>query len=1746
MADEFIPSTTPASPTPEVPTEAAETPYTIENKPLSPEVAQTRATQAQYGFEGKLNVNYPAVYQALSEGQEQSIRSMAVMQLQAKGYAQRNALVDEMTRRKGGPLSGDEYDEITQAVNDPRSVIEDHYSNRYMNELKWPKQFPDATSWMNTLYPKVDDTINGEINLGTQYKAASEFWKSVAQDSDDAVSRQSWLGYGWDQIKNLTTAYPWYQMHYPGTSWFQLPGSAQEEAMMHLLSLPYDEMKNQGMAFYNELKDKSPTLAREFANNMVGMSMSSKFLQNVLPIAVPGVEVSAAANVAKSLGRGFATRSAIRTAVRQAIETELPSTLSPEATSALVSGNLGRGIISRATDVLISRTRGSDPVADAIFSLPAVFRVAKERLIRNTGTGDRAIAGTNALLDEYDNLIQRYPELIAGLTRAEAIPTMAQPNQEILAAAQQIVRSQYRHLNNRILSPSEPFKDPVTGHWYMHLDIGETPTDYFGTAERADRVAKENSMDGFAIYKADRVWTPGEKIGLETEGPILQRTPPVNEGYSRFYTWQTIKDNVPYVGPYGHNFTTDIDRALATGERVYYYDIKNTDTQLLPQMIRRGMNPTDYFTTNDVFVNHAKEVLSDIGPKPIDVQIRQQGTGYYIRKTVPLPADAPGMRNYYAMLGTDSTPNPGGVLSSFLARFRTPNETLSQWQTRNRELATFASSALEKYAFEQAEAIRKLTPFLPYVHKKWDEFERVLNNARFIRNPDTGKMGYTYQNVGELQYGYMRELGRLPDDQETAAYFAFKRVNEMDHVLRTISIVRNKARFGTMEHRFYTVGKDGKVFSKWFDAIPMSEYPEGTHTKVIIGNQRGQEMLFHDLGQVAKEYWTQKIKSGEYQIAKLYAPSGSPLAGWGKITADHQVVYVISKNFETRNISWDNQLPFQGGGHFVPEYDHYLKQIAMKAESIGGKTHYYSTGVKTLMPVINEAEGRAIMGHFNNIANLLKRMTPANVAAARNIVENTLHMDWQEVKEWFRPSPIRRSDGSFGPAPPPVFNLTEPFQLVRSNQNLLHLTKREDIEARYKALGGIYHEAWKNGGDTSLAHSVEFSQERDWDTLMTLNNKGTLQNPAYAWEPAKLLDAIPTMNRAFNKISNSIFMDDYKFSAIESWLREAREYLNVNDKNLRSSPLYWFHHAEFNKAATADAQIAIAHLEVTRKQIQQFMGQVSPTDALIHAWTQKLSDKIYESAPRLAKWIDPAWTAHTLQDPTRFLRTVTFHMKMGLFSIPQILVQGQTYVNIMGIAGPSKAIQGTTAALMHWFSKINENPRILQALDRHAQKFGWKPGEFLEARDAMISTGFDNVGTEYALRDNPMSNRVVPTKWGQFLDLGATPFKWGEQNVRFGAWYTAYKEFRAARPTGALSNADKLEILNRASLLNGNMNRASNAIYQKGFAALPAQFLTYTIRQAELIWGRRLTNTEKFRLLATNAMAYGLPIGLGITGMPADFFRNNAIKNGYTPGEDYMNTLITEGIPSTILGLTTGRYYNIGERYGNQGLTDFFYGDKTLWDLATGASGSSVASILEAFDPFRQAIMSGIRQDGNSFTITPQHVAEQFKEISSINNTWRAIAAAKTGQWLTKNGQVLTNDITPWEALFMYGTGLQPQETSDVYHMTVTMNDEKEVTQWAEKRAIAEYHRALRAYDNNDPSNGEAFMTNFMSYLKVYIPEEEWGKVIGNASDGYQTMIERVRQQFGTKDVPPWLDFGGKGIFSNPGARYNQYTRGVK
>jgi hypothetical protein len=1148
----------------------------------------------------------------------------------------------------------------------------------------------------------------------------------------------------------------------------------------------------------------------------------------------------------------------------------------------------------------------------------------------------------------------------------------------------------------------------------------------------------------------------------------------------------------------------------------------------------------------------------------IDARIIQDGAGYKLAVIKPYTETDDIVRSWLindkAARSTSSAEGFNSWRNSILGWLRGADDTLAYNETLQRKVATYTQSLFRKWAVEESKDIEavanqfKLTkPSTWYgalVNNKqqFKEFNETLKYAKTM-DDENGQRGAFFKTPGDLQDHYMRTYHRLPTFQEQKAYFAYVKMTEGNRILSEIAEFRNRARVGGEQHRISVLarsgvqGSDQYEKSDFFDGIHQKEFPGGEDQILIMGGRLGDERLYN-LGRIPSEdlkRYKDQVSKGQQSVIRIYDPDSHPLQKFSDVAGTNRVRYILTDNVESKPLDF-NHVNRRGGGHFDVDADLYVKQAHMVEEMAGSvandkRTRVHTTyiGDDTFMPVAHRAMGKDIVKKMNDMNDFMR---DKNYDAAEALSKQ-MGIEWKTMKEWYQPS-----RGPGGVIVRPRIDVNEPFHLVPKNKSILDLGK--DIQTRHPD----FRDGTKTGSDAQQ-YKVAYNQPRDVNDLYTLKDEGSQGNPIYKYVPADYVDPIPTMNRALNRAIQSTFMDDYKLYAVEHWLSEALPHLKASESEVRSAPFYHFNTASDKGVFVSGTDESTRwNLLSNRFKINQFLGVPSKIDTAIHGLTQLLVDSLYEKLGPLetrgpvgkAAEIIPLWALSKITHPASAIRSFAFNAKLGLFALPQMLVQAQTFTSIWALE-PRRGMAGTMAALLHQWSRINSNPEIMKAFDNYATKlnvFGsrWRPGEWLEARQELAKSGFEHVGGEYALADDVMNAKFIKNQWGNFLDAGQIFFREGEKSTRLGAYYTAFREFRDLNPTRAMTDADRAQILNKADLLTTNMSRASSSVLHGGVLSLPTQFLSYQLRLAEMFLGKRIgeTTTERTlaraRLITAYAAMYGAPSAIGVTGYPfGDSIRQAAINNGYVVGDKFVSSLLMEGIPAMSLAMISGggdyrkgNFYNVGDRYGSQGFTtlsEAFRSDSTIWKML-GAGPSVIGNTMASMDPFWQRARHMISDDeeGNSYKLTTSDFADLFNEVSSVDAARRWIMAMHTGRWMSKNAAYIA-DTSAASASFMALTGLKPQAQDDIYTLHNIKNAEEETQKAAEKLIIKDYQRAVQAYSDNDPDLGQSLMTRSRArMISAGIPLDKRAEIYAKASRGYEKMIDSSVQNWATKNVP--------------------------
>lgn len=1108
----------------------------------------------------------------------------------------------------------------------------------------------------------------------------------------------------------------------------------------------------------------------------------------------------------------------------------------------------------------------------------------------------------------------------------------------------------------------------------------------------------------------------------------------------------------------------------------------------------------------------------------------QQGVKWYVGVVKPLKEDSNVVRD--ALLATEHTKTPNSWLSSYagwLGTVRTPEETLSLEQRFGRKIATYAPAWLRKVAEESAKEITELKAgrWIPGSKRRerWLEWRRVAEDS-VDRSRRTGTL---YENPLELDAAYQRVVGRLPDEQEIAAYFAWKRSHEMDWTLRNYQAFKELSRTGAMTHTVTTwdvarTAANGNIPSKniTFNAHRLYEIPNTDDVVVVLKDTvddsfaQQARKIFGD----TKNRYNEDIKEGKKILLEISNPSEHPFRdlkeGMENVHARYVLVDKQAKPSGKGLTSTHSEAPLdwmQVKRHApVYEYNHYAKQAILKRDPITGKVWY--SGDRVIAGFNLNAMGRDVVKKLEQVR--LKLRDGDEAGARAYLKANPIGMDFDDIHKWFKGDVT-----SEGLPIPPRLDLGESIVMVPRNKTILQ-QEGKALEAR------VGSDAFKDG--TREGYGRFFPQGVDTADIMSLSNEGSSANPLYKNNPVTHLDPVTHINRALNKSINDVYMNDYKIASVEHWLEEAKNFLKPSEADIRAAPYFHFFNPDWIDAGGEGVK-TINNLKASQFQIRQLLGIRNEHETWLHSATQKLADSVYNKtgSQKIAEKI-PAWLLPATRDPAGFIRGIAFHEKLGLFNPATLLVNLQSFVTIAGIAGMAYAGPGMKATLLSRYAGVNASREILEALDKIASKQvmpgtkAFRPGEFKEAWELLKTTGFRHVGGEYAARDNPVGVDIIKSGAGTFLDMGTFFFRESERAVREGAWFTAFKEYRDKNPFGKIGNREKSQILERADILYTNMSRASSSSLHTGILSIPTQFLAYQLRLTELFLGKRLTQQEKMRLFGTYSVMYGVPTAFGVTGFPlADYIRKWNQEGGGVIGDKWYDDVFSRGVPSLILALATGKgdyqkgnQYNISERYGPQGFGDFFRSDESFWKIISGPAGQTIYDSIAGLDGFTKVMKAKL--SGQDADLKIEDFIEPFQAISSVNSARRLWLALNTGQWMSKK-EVYQTDASRSNAIFMTLTGLSPQAISDVYTMKWTRDQEKDTHRAAEAYFTKELQRALRTA-KTDPTQAKDYFNRAFAALEVSgYPVEDRPKVLARAMRGYESMVDKVTWDYISRDV---------------------------
>lgn len=1717
----------------------------------STQLADRKTNKVNYALGQTMGKGASEIYTDMINGREQALRDQAAADVSAKAAKIRSQKMLELAQKAGplDPLQARAIYAPTEEVN-PSTVFEKAYATKYLSSIDdSAKSMQDTV--LDTAKSEIPQQVEQIKDKANTLLSKIEIIRNLQDDVEDDLKQQGWVPFLADQAKLLFQPYPEIKLRGQNpdvgkVSGGLLLGTNVEAQADALFSLPTDEFKDRLVSIVNELKEDNPSLAKQFLDYVSGASANQKAIDNVFSLALPADAQIVAQGGARLLRGASVMRranKAFKDMVQSAAHADKDMPISAAAAEGAGDANTAAAI--RLQTNLEKSAKGSlDPDTSVKEALTSNFRLDADTLASNPGSlsREKLTRLQESMVNSGDNLA----ETLTSTLRPNRTPNALQ-DPVALETYNAKLREQFRGVDNQILDFSPPRQESASNAYLVDVHIGSNDGALFSSPEVARNNAELNSFKNVRI--------------VEAEGSV-EVEPSQLAGPKRHLIRRAQLE-----GPEGslarhEKFTKDL--------RIKLKDKK------LDKEAKKSLRE-DYKTALEILDRYKKQLeLAKAKTYMTDAVIEQKGLGYKYVVTKPYRETDDVVRAYQIKRG-DGSYNPASLSTASmtgwhswknaaLGWFRGADDGLALNDAIQRKVTTYAQNRFRQWAKEEAAKIEEIAsgayrtdPItgnrIPWYQSKarslfnnvtlkqnkvFEEFKRTLDYARKAIDPETGLKGYFFRTPGEIEAFYMNNFQRMPSFPEIEAYFAHVKLTEADRIFREMSEYRNRIREGAEQHQLFFLSDKQKVGSGYFDGVQKTTWPSGNGQVLVMGRNKGDERLAYVSNQkggfnsAELERYKEGVKEGRYKIIEIYRPMDYPLRDFSDIAGNNYVRYVITDNYESKPLEF-NHVNRRGGGHFEYDYDNYIKQaqvipqgVSQSANDLRKIVSNLYVGDTTLMPISSRALGKEMVDKLNAARELIKE---ERWAEAKALAERTLPIEWKEFSSWFKPS--RTSKGKQVPA---RLSAEEPFVVVPRDKKIYDLD--DSLQNRHS-----HFQDGTKSGSLAARNQVAYNVERAEDEIHTVNRIADGQGqPLFNYEPAEMIDPITTMNRSLNRAINSVFMEDYKFYAVEHWLREAAPHLLATEGEIKASP--FFHFENFNeKMVKSGTDFATTrNLMLNRMKIKQFVGMNNTFDNMIHSLTQHLVDAAYEGGLKSEKLaVVPLWMLNRIKNPVQLVRSYAFNAKLGLFNPAQVLVQAQTYANIIALE-PRRGAASLYAATLHQMSRYNADPAILDHLDKMATKFNmfgvrWKPGEWKEAREALNKTGFEHVAGEHQYTDNQLHSKFIRNRFGNFLNAGQIFFREGEKSTRLGAWYTSYKRWRDANPVGKVTDKDLGEILNYADLLTNNMSRASASNLHSGVFGMTSQFLSYQLHLFELMFGKRLgatvaeRNYARFRMFTTYSLLYGIPASSGLIGYPfGDAIREEALSRGYVVGDSWLKSMAMEGLPAFGAFLATGNAYNVGPRYGSQGLTfvqDALRSDNTIWKLLGGAGLSSLGNTFDALGGLTQSSLSWMWANNKDLqNMSAEHVFEVndiidvFKEVSSFNQAWKLIYALNTGRWMSKNEGYI-KDVGALDAIFMSVTGLSPQGQDDMYHMQNVMKTEKEAQEYAYKQFSKEFHRGLQASKDGNQTQSNEYMRRAFWHLEWSgYPLDMKAQAIARASKGYESMMAQTEANFATRHIP--------------------------
>jgi hypothetical protein len=1091
-------------------------------------------------------------------------------------------------------------------------------------------------------------------------------------------------------------------------------------------------------------------------------------------------------------------------------------------------------------------------------------------------------------------------------------------------------------------------------------------------------------------------------------------------------------------------------------------------------------------------------------------RIKQQGQGFYIEYQKAVSEVETDIAKSMAL--ETNARSPRGPLEWMAGLIGSGLNRVPRDIAKDMVVASYGSTGLHDLMKSIAKPIQDLKTFTR--KGDWKDFMAYATRQRDMIHPVTGERGYFDKTLSEFESNWLAHHGYHPSEKQARAYFAYTDLVNKDWILRNLNLLSNRIRLGLENHSFGYTGREpatgmagvaegitggrframsptptihGKVI-KNLDHVFNSKDAAG----VLVHHNTNLERAlmyfntkFAGKGQTLKkrqEFVQDLINNKSYKVVQITENGEQEMRGLahykdaqGKsLLPKGPIHFVVTKDLKSAPLDL-KQIPYKPGGHVEYPNGWFIGQPRLRTfgEGRNEKNVYY--GDNHMHFHTSEKEARAMATRVENARLLLKENHPT----FDNYVRDNLPWKPEEFRAKFSGSD-------------PAFDINTRFHVKPSSTNIADYSQ---LNKGLKNFQKASDSPWSiEGKHLSLRYAGERNQ-----TLSSHINSGTAEVPHWNYKPAELIDPITTQLRATSQLLRDTYLGDLKMKASSRFVAEFSSLLKqeVGKPALHEFPMEHLLNPPWRTDITGAESQILTSAKNYRRSVLNMLGIKQDADKQVLSYQQKLVDWMHSGGKEpggLFKIVEP-WLLHKEVDPLKYFKSIAYHAQVGLLVPHQLVVQAMTAANTAAFTNPLHWPKIMAGAMAKRALLYTDKENIIEHGSGIAKIFGWNPDHFKESFEALKRTGFGKVGGEHVYKDDFFSPPLITTKAGKMLDATQGFFTEGERWNRYAAWSGAYDQWRTANPHAVFNDAAISEVLHRANLFSGNMSTAGKAIWQKGWASVPSQYMAFQARITEQFWGREFTVAEKARALATYSALYGIPVAAGTAVGVWPVYKSikeGLMKQGIDVDDNQVMKVLNDGALSLIVEALSGKKQDVGSRLAPAGIETIrdilTKSDKGLLEALGGPSG--MFGLMQ--EKQNQSLVANLATGGwQLLGVTLSPITSQLKgtplpgrgvALSTLNDFLNNFAGYNAARkfimmynlqgFVNKNDEVIMKDpiaSQKWMSLF---AGLTPQDIQDSYMQQSILKERKDAAQAASTQSKKWFRRA---YDALGSENTEDF-----------------------------------------------------------------------